>query len=752
MKTIKKTLLTGITAVLAAFTFGSCSSDELVADTPNQEQQQTKTITMNVHLEATAGQEMPSGDPSSRGLQLQYKQKVPFFTLNEDDNNEKTVQATCVFKRYNPTTEALEDGTEMYGKVIFKQDPAQTTQGLKDNIKIICDGNITLTPINQDIKINPGDQWYMLGMIGGAFDEQKKTITCKGFAGEFNSNGEDFNNNLDTQQGYHIPFLSTWTKLAPVTDTKTFSNIDNIHFKAQGMLMKVLVKNDTKYNLALKLLSLQSTTLATSSVYDLSSNGLPKLDNNKYEAFKWTYEVSEETGAQKDATGKWMRRSWRFGDNGTNPSNMLLSPEKSLQHKSDNTYRTILIWTNAMKPKDSTPSRTGFYLELDNTEAKPLGAAYNSKYKYVYTSDANFDDMVAQGLIAAPNMDWVLAKVLQDDFTKKLGTFIKCPIKIKQREVLPAEQMAQDNLYNYDYNNDKPTWCKNNTKHYAQTGKWTKTYAQNSENKNNTWQLPTKEQWTGMFLTNDQNEEHTKNFDAGSYNWSEGGSATSNKAAAKENVTFGDGTTKYEYYSVYQRFPGGNPDIDKEYPNNKYVYALRFFENEAQTKGSKHFCLMKYYYSRTKDDTDKMEVKTIYLGPLFMKLYEGMYQTTEDLLKEIGHNDDDKNPESMFGNYVKTMVTRTMTLKNAPFKDFYYAASVDPLNRTFTAGYFVGPVSNFTANNAAKEISFREGRVIDGKTGKTYNNVDFSNYTSRSTDTKGYLRPINTKFMTFQYK
>ena len=67
MKTIKKTLLTGITAVLAAFTFGSCSSDELVADTPNQEQQQAKTITMNVHLEATAGQEMPSGDPSSRG-------------------------------------------------------------------------------------------------------------------------------------------------------------------------------------------------------------------------------------------------------------------------------------------------------------------------------------------------------------------------------------------------------------------------------------------------------------------------------------------------------------------------------------------------------------------------------------------------------------------------------------------------------------------------------------------------------------
>lgn len=745
MKTIKKTLLTGITAVLAAFTFGSCSSDELVADTPNQEQQQTKTITMNVHLEATAGQEMPSGDPSSRGLQLQYKQKVPFFTLNEDANNEKTVQATCVFKRYNPTTKALEDGTEMYGKVIFKQDPAQKTQELTDNIKIICDGKITLTPINQDIKIKPGDQWYMLGMIGGAFDEQKKTMTCKGFAAEFNSNDEGTSSNLDTQQNYHIPFLSTWTKLAPVTDTKTFSNIDNIHFKAQGMLMKVLVKNDTKYNLALNLLSLQSTTLATSSVYDLSSNGLPKLDNNKYEAFKWTYEVSEETGAKKDATGKWMRRSWQFGDA------FKLDSEKSLQYKSDNTYRTILIWTNVMKPAGSIPSRTGFYLELDNTEAKPLGAAYNSTYKYVYTSDANFDDMVAKGLTAAPNMDWVLAKVLQDDFTNKLGTFIKCPIRIKQREVLPAEQMAQDNLYNYDYNNDKPTWCKNNTKDYAQYGKWTKTYAQNSASKNNTWQLPTKEQWTGMFLTNDQNDEHTKNFNDGSYDWSEGGSATYDKAKAKESVTFGDGTN-YPYYSVYQRFPGGNPTTNAEYPNNKYVYALRFFENEAQTKGSKHFCLMKYYYSKTNNDTDQMEVKTIYLGPLFMKLYEGMYQTTEELLKEIGHNDDDKNPESMFGNYGKTMVMRTMTLKNAPFSGLTYAASADPKNRPFTAGYFVGPVSNFTANNAAKEISFREGRVIDGKTGAYYDYADFSNYTSRSSDTKGYLRPINTKFMTFQYK
>lgn len=747
MKTIKKTLLIGITAVLAAFTFGSCSSDELVADTPSQEQQQTKTITMNVHLEATAGQEMPSGDPSSRGLQLQYKQKVPFFTLTKDANNEKTVQATCVFKRYNSTTKALEDGTEMYGKVIFKQDPKQTTQGLTDNIKIICDGKITLTPINQDIKIKPGDQWYMLGMIGGAFDEQKKTMTCKGFAAEFNSNDEGTSSNLDTQQNYHIPFLSTWTKLAPVTDTKTFSNIDNIHFKAQGMLMKVLVKNDTKYNLALNLLSLQSTTLATSSVYDLSSNGLPKLDNNNYAAFKWTYEVSEETGAKKDATGKWMRRSWQFGDM------FKLDPEKSLQYKSDNTYRTILIWTNVMKPAGSIPSRTGFYLELNNTEAKPLGAAYNSTYKYVYTSDANFDDMVAKGLTAAPNMDWVLAKVLQDDFTNKLGTFIKCPIRIKQREVLPAEQMAQDNLYNYDYNNDKPTWCKNTSyKDYAQYGKWTKTYAQNSASKNNTWQLPTKEQWTGMFLTNDQNPEHTKNFNDGSYDWTEGGSsATSDKAKAKETVTFGDGTT-YPYYSVYQRFPGGDAATNAEYPNNKYVYALRFFENEAQTIGSKHFCLMKYYYSKTKDDTDKMEVKTIYLGPLFMKLYEGMYQTTEELLKEIGHNDNDNNPESMFENYGKTMVTRTMTLKNAPFKGFTYASSADPKNRPFTAGYFVGPVSNFTAGNAAKEISFREGRVIDGKTGAYYDYADFSNYTSRSSDTKGYLRPINTKFMTFQYK
>ena len=71
---------------------------------------------------------------------------------------------------------------------------------------------------------------------------------------------------------------------------------------------------------------------------------------------------------------------------------------------------------------------------------------------------------------------------------------------------------------------------------------------------------------------------------------------------------------------------------------------------------------------------------------------------------------------------------------------------------TFTAGYFVGPVSNFTAGNVAKEISFREGRVIDGKTGATYNNVDFSNYTSRTSETKGYLRPINTKFTAFQYK
>lgn len=77
MKAIKKTLVISITVVLAALTFGSCSSDDLATTvTPKQEQQQGKTIIMNVHLEASAGQEMPSGDPSTRGLQLKYTQKI----------------------------------------------------------------------------------------------------------------------------------------------------------------------------------------------------------------------------------------------------------------------------------------------------------------------------------------------------------------------------------------------------------------------------------------------------------------------------------------------------------------------------------------------------------------------------------------------------------------------------------------------------------------------------------------------------
>lgn len=90
MKAIKKTLVISITGVLAALTFGSCSSDELATTvTPKQEQQQGKTITMNVHLEASAGQEMPSGDPSTRGLQLKYTQKIPFFTANVDKGTGK---------------------------------------------------------------------------------------------------------------------------------------------------------------------------------------------------------------------------------------------------------------------------------------------------------------------------------------------------------------------------------------------------------------------------------------------------------------------------------------------------------------------------------------------------------------------------------------------------------------------------------------------------------------------------------------
>lgn len=754
MKAIKKTLVISITVVLAALTFGSCSSDELATTvTPKQEQQQGKTIIMNVHLEASAGQEMPSGDPSTRGLQLKYTQKIPFFTANVDNvTGKKTVQATCVFKRYNKETGKLEDGTEMYGKVIFEQDPKQTAQAITDNLKIISDGKITLTPVDPNLQVKAGDQWYMMGMIGGVFDKDKKTMKCFGFGANFTSNGADTSSNLDTSEGYDIPFLSKWTKLVPITDPTTFSSQEYVHFKAQGMLMKILVKNDTQYKLNLHLAALQSTKLATSADYDLSPASLPNLDSNEYSSFKWTY------NGTKDKTGKWMRRNYIFGRLVNNQIDYYIKvdPGKTMQDKDDNSFQTVLVWGNVVN--NNLPERTGFYLEMENTEAKPLGATSGSGYKYVYTSDKDFDDLVTKGLTPAPNMNWVLSKVLQETdvnggkgLASAVGTYITCPIKIKNREVLPAEQMAQYNLY--DYKTLKWSTPKN-AYDYAQTGAYAKEFAQKSVASSSTWTLPNKEQWTGMFLANDQNPDHAKNFNSNGaqfYDWSEGGSNDAAvKAKAKESIQMGDGIP-YTYYSVYQRFPGGTPESNEQYPNNKYIYALRFFQDVDQKIGSKHFCLMKYEYSKTKTDEDAMTINTIYLGPLFMKLYAGMYNSTQELLKEIGLNDNGTH-ESMFYNYANTMVSRTMTLRNAKFNSYKYAATAVNTNpsTSFTAGYFIGPADKFPTNNTAYEYSFRGGVVYDGYS-KSHN-ANYSNYTTLSLNTVGYIRPINTKFTAFQYK
>lgn len=710
-----------------------------------------KTLQVDLHIEGAASMELDEARAGG-GLQLKYAGgTTPLFRMTSDDAE---IEANCVFKplKKGSRTE-LDDARALYGKVVFRREAgseaSMTDDGKAVAVKLKSKGPVTL---KGNTSIMPGEEWYIMGMVGGSADADGKNIKVDGFTIAAEENGTYTGLDALNDKYGSAPFLSKWVKLAPVEDPNKLLGSDPIHFKFQGILFALDMKNGTNYNLKPTFLQLQSTELTAHVSYDLSSSNSVTDTEDKV---KWI-----NTG-NKDATDRWYITWMSLGDKyHLDPKN---SATSFLYDKSEpNKYKaTVIFWANAIDT--DAIKRTGFFVSSTNTEAKPAwterrenGSLFldpntdkGTHFKYVLTPDANLDGILqtrdnhaklngqyASDIQMAPGMDFLCVRAIQRSLKNNRGKYVHLTVTVPERPVMPIETMAQNNLYNYQdgkYMNFVYFPGTENRYGYQQYGYYAKEFAEYSDANKTYWMLPTLKQWHGLTLQG-HNLDNAHNWNEGVYDWIEGEGGD----FGKESIEFSNGVTK-EYYATYGRPAKG--------ANDNKIYGLRFFADKEHKVGTDQFSLTRYEL-RQYEGHPVLAIESVWLGPEYAKLYDGVFTSVKDWIKEIAQNDNG-GEKSMFRRLRRDFVTRYLLVEQQSGATSYK----DPVPKGYTpqmVGYFYGPATNFPDKYTAKAIAFKNNTLFTGPSNDL--KYDFTNFTTSRFQVQGFIRPIRRNFTTFQYK
>lgn len=731
----------------------SCSKQEAADLERGMEADTLQTVEVNVRIEASAS--MPEVDDELRagGLQLKFIDGTPLFRMNGDDG---TIDAHCVFKplKAGSTTE-LDDSRALYGTLTFKR-KSGSEPSLKDGkavaVELISEGKVTL---KGNTKFKTGDTWYVMGMVGGTASKDGKSVEVKGSLLGFENNGQS--TGIDTQSR-SIPFLSQWVKMSAINEGE-LATYDPIRFKFQGIIFTLDVKNGTNYSLTPHMLELQSSELVNHVLYDLGSSS--KITDTEADV-RW----EKSPDAPTDQMNRWFIIRLGLGNGYKLDPKNLATNGNFLYDKTEPAKNkvTAVFWVNALGV--SSIKRTGIFISSTNDEAKPAwdevmqngkvtlspNMSEGTHYKYALTSDPNIDGIVRTGVLdtnnplsrksyssdirMAPSMDGLCVKTLQRSIANNRGKYIHLTVTIPERPVMPIETMAQNNMYSYRNNGNGINFVgfpgADRYDRQMQTADYTKGFTQASENNSSYWMLPNLKHWHGILMSG-HNRDNAHNFNEIAYGFFEGDGGD----LGKEEVEFADGSTG-TYYAVY-----GRPlqsDI-----NNHRVYGLRFFRDEAHTEGTNQFALSRYT-STTYGGRDVLVVESVWLGPEYAKLYDGVHRDQRAWLREIANNDND-GEGSLFRQLRKSFVTRYLIVERSGTRQYNF--SVPGTYNRDMIGYFYGPSSLFASSARAKAIAYKNHTLFTGPSQDL--GVDFTNYNSTG-NAEAYVRPIRRGFIAFPYK
>ena len=662
-----KTLFSFGAAMMTALLM-SCS--ETIAEQGNGQKNtklDEKTFVVSLNLDGGQGDDKNTGKaPQTRGIAVDRQQNngtdseiLDFYFWDENtpvlsdyiERNKKkgnnTFTARCVFKRAEGGK--FVDGSELYGEIKFNQ--VGTSRNIKYKGDIVLKGNGATAVLPKK-----GEEWYVMGLAGGQYNETDHTVDVTGFAYALEKY-QSVRNVVDNKGKYGvIPFLSTWKKVN-VADAGTLVSQEPLVFNPQGPLLRIALDNQTFYDFTVKFLGISSNVLANNVKYDLSSTGLGTTPSAVASDFKWEY-----TGNVNESG----MNNFEWNLNMEDP--IKIKRRSNVMQNADGTGQDILIyvWVNSKAPASGDTPRTGFFTSTYQDKVATKGNQ-NNKNEYVLTTHEYADELMTEGWVGWPNLgngrvtwkvgkdqggctpapsfEWVLSKTLTTDFTQLNGRQAKVTLPIVMREPIPLEYISQKSAYRTDYFS-QPQWIKELggdnlvTIAYLNNGDLSNgllRYLKQPRNKdvNNTtgykegvkWIVPNENQWCGVLLSS-TNVTRNRTVNPA---WL---GDTEQFSSDEDIITIGNGSKvkDQKFYSRYINLP-------KTHRNRRSIYALRFFEDAEHTKVSPYFCVVKYTWVQTdskNSDKASLTVEALPLKEAYLTLYGG----ADKLLKAIAHNDD----------------------------------------------------------------------------------------------------------------
>lgn len=229
---------------MVLFTISVSCSDEILPE-PNIKGKEAskKCATSVITIESgSAGVVLPQRDmslsqqPSSRATVIMNE----MFELTEDNSFE-----TDAYLIKEDDEEDDNDNRKLAYLHIRWKNKTKTANGWSLST---YEPSITLEWINKkSVDINPGENWYIAGIVGGDMEREKGIPNTVEFYGQDGKKPKVLNGSVagsSTKHEFNVPFVANWVKV----DIKGKNKIDfhNMRFEPQGVVFKVKVKRSDK--------------------------------------------------------------------------------------------------------------------------------------------------------------------------------------------------------------------------------------------------------------------------------------------------------------------------------------------------------------------------------------------------------------------------------------------------------------------------------------------------------------------------
>lgn len=245
---------------------------------------------------------------------------------------------------------------------------------------------------NRVINLAPNQDWYIMGYLGGTFDNATRQV-------RYNPNGTTLNANGAQPTVKRVPVVFPWTKLDVKyygTKQLALSGKDRIKFKTLGMMMRLQLTNNFSSTVRVKSIKYQSNALTTTEgYYNLSVANLPLPTSTAAALPAWVSNgMAEPSYTLASATGTALNVDIQAGRQSqysflvwgmpvatvpTAPVTHVLADVSRLNGTTVETYpkmSSLYIWGSTNVPKERSRRKISASVRREKTALEYFGKNY----------------------------------------------------------------------------------------------------------------------------------------------------------------------------------------------------------------------------------------------------------------------------------------------------------------------------------------------------------------------------------------